>query len=132
MRKEVLRMDNQQPPFDLSDEESFVAWLGEVGLDVSGGLLSTSRPFIINVTPPPRVVIQSIKTPDTGWLVAMYCPMCKETVYLWDRWGINPTEYDYFKMNGVCGSDVYGSIHNLKMSLPLRLPSEYPISQRRY
>jgi hypothetical protein len=61
--------------------------------------------------------VTSIVPPESGWPIACYCPICKETTFLLSPWAIKPKEGDYHKMTEVCGSDEHGMDHNLRLGL---------------
>lgn len=76
--------------------------------------------------------ITRIVPPERGWPIAMYCPICKETTFILSPWAIKPKDGDYFRMNGACGSDVLGTLHNIQMELDkgLRDIMMFPISPK--
>jgi hypothetical protein len=62
--------------------------------------------------------ITSIVPPAQGWLIAMHCPICKETTIILHSWAIKPEKGDYWLMRNTCGSEEFQARHNLEMSMP--------------
>ena len=61
--------------------------------------------------------VTKIVPPTQGWIMAFYCPLCKETVFVHDCWGKKPAKGDYFLLNEVCASEEFCWEHNMKMGM---------------
>ena len=59
--------------------------------------------------------ITSITPPEQGWLIAMYCPICKVTTFVLSPYAIKPEKGDYWRMTKMCADS---DKHNLEMSMP--------------
>ena len=59
---------------------------------------STGKELFLNVQ------IEAIAQPESGWPVAMYCPICKTLTIVNNPWAIKPTDGDFWLMNPVCES----------------------------
>ena len=70
----------------------------------------------------PGIHVTAIVPPESGWPIAMYCPICKETTFILSPWSLKPTvdgkEFEgYHKMNGMCASEVHGNEHNMQLAI---------------
>lgn len=70
---------------------------------------------------PKGIFITHLVPPESGWMLAMYCPICKETTFRLDKYACKPSEGDYFLMKQTCGSDEHWQEHNIQLNLPLSL-----------
>ena len=61
--------------------------------------------------------VTSIKPPEQGWPIAMYCPICKVTTFVLSPWAAKPEDGDYFKMNDMCADEVLGFKHNMQLGM---------------
>lgn len=114
-------MDDNQP-LDWTDEdlEKLIAKLAnsaeEDGGLFSGAIASNGIPSTITFSP---IKVTRITTSSDGWPLALYCPLCKTTVFKLDPWGIKPVYGDYFLVKGVCADDEVGFKHNMEMAMVL-------------
>ena len=61
--------------------------------------------------------VTSIVPPAEGWPVAMYCSLCRKTVFMLSLWAVKPLDGDYFKINEMCVDEVDGFKHNMQFGM---------------
>ena len=61
--------------------------------------------------------ITSMVAPESGWVVATHCPICKETTFMIHAYALKPTNGDYFRLNQTCVHEEYGDSHNMVMAM---------------
>jgi hypothetical protein len=65
----------------------------------------------------PGIHVTSLTPPEVGWPVAMYCRLCKKTVFMLSLWAVKPLDGDYFKINDMCVDEVSGFKHNMQFGM---------------
>ena len=121
---------NQNPPSErewtLEEQEEFFASQDAVTGLLSGGVANngrSNRDSWLNLSVTSRGIhVISITPPESGWPMAIHCPLCRETTFFLSPFACKPTEdgkeFDgYHLLKDMCGNEEHAWEHNMKMGM---------------
>jgi len=95
--------------WSIEEREEFFA-----GQDAMTGLFSNMVANNGTIPKPTGIHVTHIVPPDQGWPIAMHCPICKETTFIWSLWAIKPKDGDYWRMTETCARS---NQHNIELAM---------------
>jgi hypothetical protein len=63
------------------------------------------------------IFVTSIVPSEQGWPIALYCPLCRTTVFVLSPWSVQPEDGGYLRINDMCGDEVHGFNHNMRLGM---------------